>query len=509
VLGVPALELVELDREMEPEGISADDPCWRVPWLIDLLEVPADAVWPRFMSAPHPDAVGSYGAEAVEWCERRRGRRARWFQRLVWARLLEHDADGALLWETLLLTLARQVGKTFWVHDLCAWRLEHGHLFGVAQTVTSTGRNLKDVQQMQAPARAYGRARPDEYDVCDDNNKDYIEFLADGGLWQLRAVRALYGTTNDLVTVDEAWDLSPRMVDDGIEPTTVTRPSSQIVLTSTAHSKAKPLMIGRRMAALEALRAPAEADLLIEWSAPRDAELGDREAWRMASPYWDARRERRMAKALRRALGGASDDPDEPDPLVSFRSQWLNQWPLRPARRASSEPLLGRGMWANCDEPDVEAGDALVVAVEDNYGNGAAVAAVARLDDGRFEVDGWLCDSWDTALGDALALVGERPRSRLIVGASLATKVAALRPAPSRAGAVETRTGLPLLRQLVAEGQIVHDDCPELDAQLEGSRVRETAGGLVLCSGTRSDLVHAAVWALRAAQRPAPVPAIH
>ena len=55
------------EHEASLAGMGADDPCWQVPWLrrglLDL--VPLDSTWPRFMSAPHPDAVGSLGPEVV------------------------------------------------------------------------------------------------------------------------------------------------------------------------------------------------------------------------------------------------------------------------------------------------------------------------------------------------------------------------------------------------------------------------------------------------------------
>ena len=36
-----------------------------------------------------------------------------------------------------------------------------------------------------------------------------------------------------------------------------------------------------------------------------------------------------LAAKLRRAMSGQSEDPDEDDPVESFRSQFLNIWPVR------------------------------------------------------------------------------------------------------------------------------------------------------------------------------------
>src|SRR5882672_1705931 len=84
----PPVELLE-----DPVGFDLDDAVWDVAsWLDDLREVPADAVWPRLMTVPHPDAVGSLGAEFIAWAARR-GTVLRWWQRLAATRLLEIDAD--------------------------------------------------------------------------------------------------------------------------------------------------------------------------------------------------------------------------------------------------------------------------------------------------------------------------------------------------------------------------------------------------------------------------------
>src|SRR6516164_2019764 len=62
------------DPVRERAGLEADDRCWRVPWLRGLRRPPADAVWPRLMSVPHPAAVGSLGPGFIAWAEARSGR---------------------------------------------------------------------------------------------------------------------------------------------------------------------------------------------------------------------------------------------------------------------------------------------------------------------------------------------------------------------------------------------------------------------------------------------------
>ena len=182
----------------------------------------------------------------------------------------------------------------------------------------------------------------------------------------------------------------------------VERVQPQLLLISTAHRLATSLMLGRRQVALAGLE-EGDGDLMIEWSAPRDAELDDLAAWRQASPHWTPRRERLIAKQLEALRTGELDDPEEPDPEESFSSQWLNQWPTNQTEILGTEALLPPGQWVGLAEPVASEGP-IWVAMEDDYGLGAAVACSTVLEDGRIEVDGWLCPDWDAAVDDVRRL---------------------------------------------------------------------------------------------------------
>jgi hypothetical protein len=78
-----------------------------------------------------------------------------------------------------------------------------------------------------------------------------------------------------------------------------------------------------------------------------------------------------------------------------------------------------------------------------------------------------------------------------------------------RAGSIETRRGAAVLRSMIADGRIVHDRTPDLDAQIASARVRSVADGLALVSEGRQDVLKAALWALYFAQSPPAVPTIH
>jgi len=77
------------------------------------------------------------------------------------------------------------------------------------------------------------------------------------------------------------------------------------------------------------------------------------------------------------------------------------------------------------------------------------------------------------------------------------------------AGGAETRVALPLLRDLAAGGVLVHDDTAELDEAIALAQVREGVNGLALATFGQPHLVKAACWAVNAAHKPAPLPAIY
>jgi hypothetical protein len=503
---------VPAPAELEPErdGVEAADKRWRVPWLDFLRDVPEDAIWPRLMTVPHRDAVGSLGLEFIGWTESRTGRELRWWQRLVAVRALEVDADGRLCWETILLSTNRQVGKSWLVRELCLWRIHQGDRFGEPQDVLHTGKDLGICKEVQRPARVWAKHRQTAYKVREVNGQEEIEWLADGSRWMVRAKEAVYGYSVGLAAVDEAWKVRASSVDEGLTPTMVEREQPQLLLVSTAHRLATSLMLNRRRVALESLEV-GTGELLIEWSAPERADLEDRLAWRQASAHWTPRRERMIAGRLEAALAGATEDPDEPDPVAAFRAQWLNQWPRRLAEpTGATEPLLPDGLWLELVEPEIASTGAVYVAVEDDYGLGAAVAAVARTEDGRLEVDGWLRPDWDAALEDVIALAAVRPIRRLLVGASMLDRVTpAARPRPVPAGARETRIALALVRDLAQTGALCHDEHTyDLDDAFTQATVRETPAGLQLVARGPTHLLRAAGWAIMAAHRPSRSPAV-
>jgi hypothetical protein len=461
------------------------------------------------MTVPHPRAVGSIGPEFIRWAEGRTGRDLRWWQRLVATRLLEVDDQERLVWETLILTMARQLGKSWLLRELLLWRVHQRERFGEPQDVLHTGKDLQVCKEVIRPALYWALDQPG-YKVGRAAGEMAIELLADHSRWLLRSRGAVYGYSVSVGAVDEAWKVKPEVVDEGLAPTMVEREQPQLWLISTAHREATALMLGRRQVALANLE-QGDGELLIEWSAPKSCELDDMAGWRAASPHWTPQRQRLVGKQLEAVQAGEAEvTDDEMDPVEAFRAQWLNQWPNRSIPTGTSEQLLPAGLWAYLCEPGLAGEGPLFVAVEDDFGLGAAVAVAARLDDGRLEVDGWLCPDWDSAILDVQRLGVVRRVRQLLVGASLLARVpAGMVPGPQPAGSAETRVGLPLLRDLAAGGILAHDETTgELDQAVTQAQVKELSTGLTLVPFGATHLVKALAWAVNAAHKPAPVPVV-
>lgn len=504
--GKPSPLPISLPGDAPPDPLNADqirpELTWpefvkvAPEWCRDLLEVPADSSPPLAMTPPHPRAVGTYGWDVVEDVETTDRRPLRWWQKLVLVRMLEHDADGALVWPYNLISAARRSGKSHVFRGGMTWRLRRGReLFGERQVIVHTAMDLYVCRVVQRPAWSWAPLY--DWAVVKANGKEAIDTPA-GDTWVIKSA-ASAGHADDVTMgfVDEAWDVSPVFVDDGLVPAMTDRASAQLVLTSTANRRSTSLMRTNIAAAL------AEDDLetlLMLWAAPADADVGDIAVWRAASPHWSADREARMWKMYRKALAGETDpELDDPDPMQGFKAQWLNQWRILERREDKGEPIVSREAWAELGGlPPARAADA--VALEGWGEAGVSVVWAWQLDVRQSVVHVEDHPNVDAAVHAALS---SGYRGRLVVGKSLAESPAVRRrPHEPLTGAAGAAAGS--LAGLIRDDRIRHDAGEHLAAAVLGARVVETANGVRLLPGVRGDVLKAVVWAVEAAAtRPA------
>lgn len=475
-----------------------------VPWTADLVEsMPESATWPRIMSDPHPRAVGSYGAEFIDWWREHpwdvRYLEPRWWQELAAARILEHDAAGRLVWPVWLLTLARQQGKGILLQGLALWRMEFGpDLFGEPAMVLHVASKVKVSREIQRPARSYARAHRAEGWVARDMTGAEEVVHPNESRWLCCSPRSAFGFSASLAFADEAWEIEAELIESGVEPTMFERSSPQLGIISTANLRCSSLFPDRRRAALN----DDPGVLLIEWSAPPEMTEDDRRGWRMASPHWTDQREDMLERSLAAARAQPNLLPGSPDPVMTWRSQAMNQWPEKvtgPGPEAPGDELVPADTWAAAagDSDDVED---WTFAIEDHAGLSTVVAAAGKTADDRIFVQAHVtrtrAEAFEWIAANAVGV--EVIAGPALVESGEATeleRVTAVRVATTK----DTKAGLSALRQLAKDGLLLHLPDVDLDSQIAACRVRVTNAGLVVASGARWDAVRAVAWAAAAA----------
>jgi hypothetical protein len=297
--------------------------CKSSDWLSDFTKVPDDAAVPLAMSTTHPRAVGSYGAECIEWARTELGIALRWWQALAVTRQLEHDAEGALVWREIVETGPRRIGKSVRLRVVALWRVTNAERIGETQLAMLVSKDLAVGKEIHRGSWRWAEQKG--WKVTRLNGGQEVEAPGENR-WLLRADTAVYGYDVGYGQVDESWGVDPASITDGLEPALLERFWPQLHLTSTAHVKATSLMRRRLTAALR----NADPDvLLLMWGAPPAADLSLESTWRAASPHWSADRRALIGRKYAAAMAG-QDEPefDDPDPIRGWAAQYLNVWPL-------------------------------------------------------------------------------------------------------------------------------------------------------------------------------------
>ena len=458
----------------------------RYEWLRPFLAVPEDASPPLWMTPPREEVVGSYGAEALGWIESELSIRFRWWQRLAVVRQLEHRADGSLFWRSVVESCPRRAGKSVRIRGVALWRMAHAELIGEVQTVVHCGNDLPICREIQRGAWRWAEARG--WTVTRANGKEAIE-ATDGSRWLVRSQDGVYGWDAGLAVVDEAWDVKPDTVSEGLEPAMLERLWAQLHMTSTAHRRARSTMKQRIR---DAMMIDDGETLLLMWGAPAGSDPGSPEVWRAASPHWSEDRRRMIAAKYAAALAGETDpQADDPDPMQGFMAQYLNVWRLDTPPEDRGDAVVSAQDWAAL-VTEVPASPPVAAAVESWFGEGVSLALAWRAG-GRAVVSvAGLVDLSEAA--EALKVAG-------FVG--VATVGASLLGDPSLAG-VRVRKGHGLrtgaavqeLRRLLAEDVMRHDGGAHLTGQVLSARTMPGADGPRMTSSTPADAVKAAVWAV-------------
>jgi len=328
---------------------------------------PDGFVWPRLETARPESVGGTYGGAAAEWVETNHGMTLRPWQRYALDRALEHDANGDLVWPTVIITVARQSGKSWLSRALCLWRLHSRELFDEEQTILHVANRRQTAMEVMRPAGLWATEKYGQRAVKWGNMESGIT-VPDGGRWLIHAANdsAGVGYSISLAFVDEAWKVRRDVIDDAIAPTMASRKNPQLILVSTAGDSSSDLMSKYRDRALDQLNDPQPGStLLLEWSAPPDANPDESTTWEWASPQW--------SEARRVFLAQQHANIEE----SAFRREWLNQWVTRADhwlrdsvwQETTDESPLPDGTWNIAVEADFDGmGHAVAIAAADKSG---------------------------------------------------------------------------------------------------------------------------------------------
>lgn len=432
-----------------------------------------------------------------KWARKEFNVELRWWQRLAIRRQFEHDDKGQLVWQSILESTPRRAGKSVRLRIGALWRVEHGaQLFGEEQLVMHTGKDLPIAKEIHRRAWAWADNRG--WTVRRGAGNEEIE-STDGSRWAVRGRFSIYGYDVTYGMVDEAWGVEPSAVDEGLEPSLLERLNPQLLLTSTAHRKATPLMLRRIDSALRGMGEDWDT-LLMLWGAAPDAPISEESTWRAASPHWSEHRRKLIAGKYERAMRGEADpDASDPDPIEGFRAQYLNQWPAPFVRAVPGDLVIKAAEWEEM-RADIALSVPVVAACESSFGHGVSLALASNRN-GRVHIE---IESHPDIRSAALRLEDVRP-AQLLVGKSLAAEPGLIGAEPMTATG---RQAVSELRRLIDEKAFTHNDSGEFSRQATELRTENGPDGPRLISRGRLDAIKAAVWVIGAARLSSETPAI-
>ena len=210
--------------------------------------VPNDHVPPALESPVSPLVTGSFGPKVVRWAKRRLGLTLdAWQQYALW-RALEHNADMQLLARTILLSVARQNGKSVIVRAFVGWLMDEGYKWDTFRKWDFILLAAHDAKQARIPydyirrdllsyaeistwghtARAGkgARARATQYTGIEING-----VRVDVATSQAGSAR---GISPGLICFDEVLTQTTFNTYEVLSPAQVAIPNSQMLMTSTA-----------------------------------------------------------------------------------------------------------------------------------------------------------------------------------------------------------------------------------------------------------------------------------
>lgn len=439
-----------------------------------------------------PEAAGSYAGAVRDWAlEHMDVTLMPWQVHALHGQLL-HDENGDLLHRTSLVSTARQNGKTVALGALVGWWLtEMPKIRGKKQTVLSTANRLDlavslfdalaDILEIRFAAkiiRAYGR--------------NAVE-MPDGSRWTIRAAKPSvgHGTSNDLVLVDELWDIATTAIDGGLIPSMRAKHSPLLSAWSTAGTEASTAFLRWREQGLRSIdKGEATSLYMAEWSPPPDLDPNTPAAWCYGNPALG------HGTIEMATIQAESENPDRAQFLRASVNLWV----------ASDKGWISSGIWpALKHDGDIPLTNS-VIAIETSMDDARyfGVRAV-QLPDRKTAVKvEFVCDSFVQVMLEVDRLATD-PTVKFAITPSIDIHwPVRLESRRTIVGYGEILKYTPTVRNMINEKRLVHDGSAQLAEHIQRAVAVRSQGSIAL-SSQRSpgpiELARCTVWAAALASR--------
>lgn len=333
---------------------------------------------PRIYTPPLTELTAdtSWGFECIDFIENVLGWELLPWQRWLYIHALEKSEDRqGFRYQTLVILIARQNGKTQWLKGLGLWRL---YVDG-AQQVLISAQNLEFAETTLSEVVADVKANPllrKEFLRFSQTNGKYKMRLDGGREWRAAVASRKGGRSLsvDLALLDELREHQNWLAWNAIVPTTTARPRSLVVAASNAGDSTSVVLRSLRDGSIARILNRDTDDTrtgLFEWSAPDDADPMDPTYWPMANPAQGYLFESDSLRGRAEAMY---------DNVPGFRTEHLCQWvdALEPG-------VIPAEHWTATTDPHSKRADGSPVwaSVDVNFARSKAYIAVAsrRADD--------------------------------------------------------------------------------------------------------------------------------
>lgn len=199
----------------------------------------------------------------------------------------EVDANGMLFYDTVVLIVGRQNGKTTLIESkntAKAWRREQSRIVYGAQDRGAA--RIKILDDYEARHLARCEILRGRYTPIKSNGREGIDWVNGSKLVIVANTdTAGHGQSDvDDVTIDEAFSHTDLTLPTALEPTMLVNTDPQLWVASAVGDGTDGLLMHYQELGVASLTDPETRVAYFEWTAPDDADVLDRAVWRATIP---------------------------------------------------------------------------------------------------------------------------------------------------------------------------------------------------------------------------------